>query len=41
MKTPQSIITEQESETIYELMLEYFGSMKADLVYHEEAHLLY
>lgn len=42
MKTEQSsILTEEDIETAYELVSEYFGSLKADSVYYELTHPLY
>jgi hypothetical protein len=34
----QSLLTDEDTETIYDLVTEYFGSMKADAVYHDLAH---
>lgn len=42
MKTKQSnIITDEEAETAYGLVSEFFGSMKADSVYFEITHPAY
>lgn len=41
MKTKKSLLTEEELETAYELMNEFFGSMKADSVYFEVTHPSY
>lgn len=35
MKTTQSILTFEDTETIYELVTDFFGSLKADAVYFE------
>jgi hypothetical protein len=42
MKAKQStIITDEEVETAYGLVSEFFGSMKADSVYFEITHPAY
>ncbi len=41
MKTTPSIITDEETETIYDLVEEYFGTMKCDAVYYELTHSMY
>lgn len=41
MKTKQSIISDEEVETAYGLVSEFFGSLKADAVYFELTHPSY
>ena len=41
MKTTQSILTDEDTDTIYSMVTEFFGSMKADAVYHELTHQQY
>lgn len=41
MKTMQSIISDEEIETAYGLVSEFFGSLKADSVYFEITHPSY
>lgn len=41
MKTTQSLLDIEDSETIYEMVLEYFGSIRADSVYFEITHPMY
>lgn len=41
MKTMPSILTEEELNTTYELVEEFFGSMKADQVYFSITHPQY
>lgn len=40
-KTKKSLLTVEETETIYELVSEFFGSIKADSVYFEVTHPSY
>jgi hypothetical protein len=41
MKTTQSILTSEDNNTIYEMVEEFFGSMKADAVYYDLTHQQY
>ncbi len=41
MKTTQSILSNEETDTIYELVTDFFGSMKADAVYFDLTHQQY
>lgn len=41
MKTKQSILSYDETETVYGLVEEFFGTMKADSVYFELTHPQY
>ena len=41
MKTTKSLLTDQELETAYELVSEFFGSLKADSVYFDVTHPSY
>lgn len=41
MKTTQSLLTSEDETTIYDLVGEFFGSMKADAVYFELTHPMY
>lgn len=41
MKTKQSLLTDEEYDTAYGLVSEFFGSMKADSVYFELTHQQY
>lgn len=41
MKTKQSILTDEEVDTAYGLVSEFFGSIKADAVYFELTHQHY
>jgi len=41
MKTKQSLLTDEELDTAYGLMTEFFGTMKADAVYFEVTHPSY
>lgn len=41
MKTKQFILTDEEYDTAYGLVSEFFGSMKADSVYFELTHQQY
>jgi len=38
MKTNQSLLSAEETETLYELVEDYFGTLKVDTVYYEIAH---
>ena len=41
MKTKQSILTDEDTETIYDLVTDFFGTLKADSVYFELTHPIY
>ncbi len=41
MKTTQSLLTNEDTDTIYSMVEEFFGSMKADAVYFELTHQQY
>lgn len=41
MKTKQSILTDEDTEIIYDLVTDFFGSLKADSVYFELTHPTY
>lgn len=41
MKTKQSILTDEDLDTAYGLVTEFFGSLKADSVYFEVTHPSY
>ncbi len=41
MKTKQSLLTDEDLQTAYGLMEEFFGSLKADSVYFEVTHPSY
>lgn len=38
MKTKKSIISNEDLETAYALVEEFFGTLKVDTVYHELVH---
>lgn len=41
MQTKKSLLTEEELDTAYGLVSEFFGSIKADAVYFELTHQQY
>ena len=38
MKTTKSILNEEELDTAYAIVEEFFGTLKVDTVYHQLAH---
>lgn len=41
MNTFPPVLNDEETETVYGLISDFFGSMKADAVYHELTHPTY